>query len=121
MFGSPSVTLFMTFSNWQVNANQLEFNNFLKSGLFSPEETDLRAISFFRKCRTSGVTSVVSYPIRYPIHSTLPNCHSSVFPIRRSHPQSSNPRCAVASSSTQSSSMYDMPLRPGTLRFGPAL
>ena len=45
MFGSPSVTLFITFSDWQVNANQLEYINFLKSGPFSPEETYLRAIS----------------------------------------------------------------------------
>ena len=33
---------------------------------------------------------------------------------------SSGPRCATASSSTQSSSSHDMPWRPGTLRVGPA-
>jgi hypothetical protein len=35
-------------------------------------------------------------------------------------PHSSGPRCAVASSSTQSSSSYTMPFLPGTLRVGPA-
>ena len=35
--------------------------------------------------------------------------------------QSSGPRCAVASSSTQSSSSQVIPFRPGTLRVGPAL
>ena len=34
---------------------------------------------------------------------------------------SSGPRCAVASSSTQSSSVHDMPLRPGTFLVGPDL
>jgi len=33
--------------------------------------------------------------------------------------QSSGPRCEVASSSIQSSSVWDMPFRPGTLRLGP--
>jgi len=34
--------------------------------------------------------------------------------------QSCGPLCAVASSSTQSSSSHDMPFRPSTLRVGPA-
>jgi hypothetical protein len=38
-------TLFITFSKCRVNANPSEFFNFLKSGPFSPGETDLRAIS----------------------------------------------------------------------------
>jgi hypothetical protein len=49
-FSSPSVTLFITFSNWQVNANQFEFFNFLKSEPLSPRETELRVISCFHKC-----------------------------------------------------------------------
>jgi hypothetical protein len=43
--GYPSVTLFITFSIWQVNANPSEFYNFLKNKPFSPRETELRVIS----------------------------------------------------------------------------
>ncbi len=39
---------------------------------------------------------------------------------RRCNAHSSGPRCSVASSSIQSSSSQLMPLRPGTLRVGPA-
>ncbi len=56
--------------------------------------------------------------LRFP---TLPIRVHSVVLLRFVFLYSSIERCAVSSSSTQSSSSHTIPLRPGTLRVGPAL
>ncbi len=59
-----------------------------------------------------------------PVHArrfNLIGCQSSKSVQRSQRTQSSGPRCAVASSSTQSSSTQVIPFRPGTFRHRPAL
>lgn len=48
-FGSPSVTHFITFSNWRANANQLKINNFLKEGRSRQEKRILRRFPVYQE------------------------------------------------------------------------
>ena len=83
----PSATLFITFFICQVNANPSEFINFLKSGPFSPGETDLRAISSPTSDRYYQFQHLVNYSLLALIHNYSANSCFRFWRCRIADPQ----------------------------------